>query len=37
MLVGQHPKYQLGLVDCLWVDCQPDLFAHTFPADELTF
>ena len=31
MLVGQYPKSQLGLVDCLWEDCQPDLFAHTLP------
>ena len=38
MLVkDQRPKAQLGQVDCLSVDCQPDSFAYyTFPADGLT-
>ena len=35
MMMGQHPKPQLGLVDFLYVDCQPDLF--TFPAGRVTF
>ena len=37
MLVDQDPKSQLGLVNCMWEDCQPDLFAHIFPADGVTF
>ena len=37
MLVAQHPKSQLGLVECLWEDCEPDFFSHTFPADGVTF
>ena len=28
---------QLGLVNRLWADFQPDLFAHTFLANGVTF
>ena len=36
MFLGQHPKAKLGQVDCLSTDCQPDPFAKTFAADEVT-
>ena len=34
MLRSLNPKFQSGLVDCLWADCQHDFFAHTFPAGD---
>ena len=37
MLVGQHPKSQLGVVDCLCLNCQHDPFSNTFPTDGVTF